>query len=347
MLIMYLFILIVNYIYKIDNKESATISMFLAVSLGEKFTSLTLSFQSFYSNNVYFERCLSLIKNIAKEDLSNQQYSDYENPMDIKDDHIQLSSHENQKNQIEMITIKSVDNNQEFKEQFILELNNVSLQYKNANVLTDISFKLKQRQKIAILGRTGAGKTSLIHCITRLVEPSQGSLKVFEQDIRNTNINRIRSLFSVVSQDPFVFEGSIKQNIDPNNFYNPIEIIRILTKYGLSQVKLLENLQYRVLPHGSNLSLGEKQLLVLCRTLLQKRNIVILDECTGNLDNQYCQQINLTLDLFMKDKTVIAITHKLELLDMFDQIMIIDKGKIVAFGSKQEVMNLYLNQKVD
>ncbi|CAD8119651.1 unnamed protein product [Paramecium sonneborni] len=339
MLIMYVFILIVNYIYKINNKESATISMYLAVSLGEKFTSLTLTFQSFYSNNVYLERCLSLINNIAKEDLSNQQYSDFENPIDRRNSDFHFSDHDDSSSQIEMMTIKSVESIQELQQQFVLELNNVSLQYKNSTVLTDISFKLKQRQKIAILGRTGAGKTSLMHCITRLVEPCQGSLKVLGQDNRNTSINRIRSLFSVVSQDPFVFEGSIQQNIDPNNSYNSIDIIRILSKYGLSQIKLLENLQFRVQPHGSNLSLGEKQLLVLCRILLQKRKIVILDECTGNLDNQYCQQINLTLDLFMKDKTVIAITHKLDLLDMFDQLMIMDKGKIIACGLKQEILD--------
>ncbi|CAD8206143.1 unnamed protein product [Paramecium octaurelia] len=345
MLIMYVCILIVNYIYKLNNKESATISMYLAVSLGEKFTSFILSFQSFYSNNVYFERCLSLINNIPKEDLSTQQYSDFENPMDRRNDDIHFSDHDSI-SQIELMTINSVESVQELQEQNVLELNNVNLQYKNATVLTDISFKLKQRQKIAILGRTGAGKTSLMHCITRLVEPYSGSLKVLGQDNRHTSINRIRSLFSVVSQDPFVFEGTIQQNIDPNNAYNPIEIIRTLSKYGLSQVKLLEKLQYQVEPYGSNLSLGEKQLLVLCRVLLQKRRIVILDECTGNLDNQYCQLINLTLDLFMKDKTVIAITHKLELLDMFDQVMIMDQGKIVALGSKQEILNQYLNQKV-
>ncbi|CAD8108442.1 unnamed protein product [Paramecium primaurelia] len=345
MLVMYVCILMVNYIYKINNKESATISMYLAVSLGEKFTSFILSFQSFYSNNVYFERCLSLINNIPKEDLSTQQYSDFENPMDRRNNDIHFSDHDSI-SQIEMMTINSVESVQELQDQNVLELNNVTLQYKNATVLTDISFKLKQRQKIAILGRTGAGKTSLMHCITRLVEPYSGTLKVLGQDNRHTSINRIRSLFSVVSQDPFVFEGTIQQNIDPNNAYNPIEIIRILSKYGLSQVKLLEKLQYQVEPHGSNLSLGEKQLLVLCRILLQKRKIVILDECTGNLDNQYCQLINLTLDLFMKDKTVIAITHKLELLDMFDQVMIMDKGKIIGQGSKQEILNQYLNQKV-
>ncbi|CAD8206264.1 unnamed protein product [Paramecium pentaurelia] len=345
MLLMYVCVLMVNYIYKINNKESATISMYLAVSLGEKFTSFILSFQSFYSNNVYFERCLSLINNIPKEDLSTQQYSDFENPMDRRNNDIHFSDHDSI-SQIEMMTINSVESVQELQEQNVLELNNVTLQYKNATVLTDISFKLKQRQKIAILGRTGAGKTSLMHCITRLVEPYSGTLKVLGQDNRHTSINRIRSLFSVVSQDPFVFEGTIQQNIDPNNAYNPIEIIRILSKYGLSQVKLLEKLQYQVEPHGSNLSLGEKQLLVLCRILLQKRKIVILDECTGNLDNQYCQLINLTLDLFMKDKTVIAITHKLELLDMFDQVMIMNQGKIIGQGSKQEILNQYLNQKV-
>ena len=150
---------------------------------------------------------------------------------------------------------------------------------------------------MGIIGRTGSGKTSVVQCLTRLIEYESGSVKYFGRSFQS--IEQARMNFSVIAQDPFVFEGSILENIDPSGQLSEEEVRRVISEYA-KEDSLPLKLNARVDELGSNLSLGQRQVLVVLRTLLQQRRMVILDECTGSLDEEYNDLIRSILDSYLK-----------------------------------------------
>ncbi|KAM3142803.1 hypothetical protein pb186bvf_005187 [Paramecium bursaria] len=318
------------------NEQSAIISVFLSVQLAEYFQTLTLNIQQFYSSSIYFERCLSLIHNVVRESKinTNEIYSN----MSIREQ-IQTINPRGEANfsSMELATINSdigenVDSN-------ALKIQNMYVQYGTDSIPIIKNFSLTQNkgQKIAIIGRTGSGKTTIIQCITRLIEPSQGDITLFGNKYSNYGINKIRQQFSVMAQDCFIFQGTLQQNIDPNKNYSNNQIQDILVSYNLHEMELFSDLNLKIEPYGQNLSLGQKQLIQLLRIILQNRKFVILDECTSNLDQQNFAQLNVVLYQYLKNKTVIAITHQLQQTYMFDQVVLISDGQTQFQGPPDQL----------
>ena len=223
-----------------------------------------------------------------------------------------------------------------------VEFQNVSLWYykDGPKVLKNISFKVNPREKIGIVGRTGAGKSSLVAALMRLAL-TDGDIYVDGLNIREINVVSSRQVISVISQTPILINGTIRINLDPLGEYSDSEIWKALlqTKMTSAISNLPKKLENEINSSDSNFSLGERQLLHLTRVLLKKNKIIIFDEATGKVDRKTDEGIQSIVRDVFKDCTVITIAHRLSTILDSDRIMILNQGKIVDCGTPQELLN--------
>lgn len=229
----------------------------------------------------------------------------------------------------EFMTLEEETDNGELKKAIFgdMELQNVSFAY-NADklILKDINIKFPKGSKTALIGRNGSGKTTLINLLTRLYDPISGKILLNGTDISNILLMEFRNMISVVSQQIYLFNDTIKNNIC---LYKCVSDERLETACKDSELEgFLNNvsLDYIVGQNGARLSGGQKQKVALARALVHDRPIVIFDEVTSNTDAYSEHQINRLLHTKLKDKTVIVITHKQEILKAVDQILVLNKG---------------------
>lgn len=224
-----------------------------------------------------------------------------------------------------------------------ITFNKVELKYKDEldPVLKGISFHIKKEEKIGIIGRTGAGKSSIVTALFRLVEISSGSIIIDDLNTSDLNLIELRQRLSIIPQDPVIFSGTIRSNLDPLERYKDEEIWSALEKTSLKErVMLTENkLHTKVEFNGSNLSTGEKQLLSLARALLKNSKILVLDEATSGLDFETEKIIQRTLFEEMKHCTVLIIAHRLETITACHRILVMDSGEIAEFDEPTALLN--------
>ncbi|CAD8154665.1 unnamed protein product [Paramecium octaurelia] len=211
--------------------------------------------------------------------------------------------------------IVDIDTEIEFKE--------VCLSYDQTNYqLKQLSLKIKKNEKIAIVGRTGSGKTSIMNVLFQLYQQQTGNLLIKGQDAQYLSLQELRSQLSIVPQFGFLFEGSLYENLDPGQTIDKQQIDQLLTQFNQLKPDL------HIEQGGNNLSNGEKQLINYLRIVLQNKSIVCLDEATSNIDPQTDKLLHEYLFKFTENKTLIVITHRLDHLDKYDRVIYLDKGKI-------------------
>ena len=182
--------------------------------------------------------------------------------------------------------------------------------------------------KAGIVGRTGAGKSSLILALFRLVEPSGGSISIDGVDVASLGLDRMRAAMTIIPQDPMLHKGSVKHNLDPFGVHTEEQM-----RGALRHTKLDEGmLTAEVEKGGSNLSSGERQLLCFARALLQRRPILILDEATSNLDAASDARIQAVLRVEFDGTTLLTIAHRLLTVIDYDEILVMGSGKLVEHG---------------
>ncbi|KAL4486802.1 hypothetical protein ABPG72_006634 [Tetrahymena utriculariae] len=230
----------------------------------------------------------------------------------------------------------------------VIEFENVYLSYLDNNqyALNNVSFKIKKGQKVAFCGRTGSGKTSIINCIVRLYEITKGNIFLKNKNLTDLMIKDARKSFSIIPQNGFLFEGKLRDNIDPLNVFSDQQIRDFMNDLNLSIDRIQQAqkgssyLDFQIEKAGKNLSNGEKQIVNFLQSIIQQKEIIILDEATSNMDPQTDKKIiNLLLTKIVKDKTLILISHRLENLKDFDIIYVMNNGQIVESGTYQELMN--------
>ncbi|CAI5654084.1 unnamed protein product [Oreochromis niloticus] len=207
-------------------------------------------------------------------------------------------------------------------------------------VLHGITCDIDSTEKIGIVGRTGAGKSSLTNCLFRIIEAAEGCIRIDDVDISKIGLHDLRNRLTIIPQDPVLFSGSLRMNLDPFDKFSDEEIWRVLE---LSHLKsyvsgLQEGLQHEVAEGGENLSVGQRQLLCLARALLRKSRILILDEATAAVDLETDNLIQNTIRKEFSDCTVLTIAHRLHSIMDSSRVMVLDAGKIVEFDSPSNLL---------
>ncbi|KAL5290305.1 ABCC4.2 family protein [Megaselia abdita] len=218
-------------------------------------------------------------------------------------------------------------------------------------VLKGINLSIDSSSKIGIVGRTGAGKSSIIQSIFRLAL-NEGEIAIDNLDISRISLHDLRSKISIIPQDPVLFSGSLRFNLDPAN-EKPDELLwRALEDVNLKQHvrDMPGGLNSRVYDSGSNFSMGQRQLLCLARAILRNNNILILDEATANVDPETDHLIQTTIRQKFRNCTVLTIAHRLQTIMDNDKVIVMDSGKIVESGQPYELLQIsegHLKKLVD
>ncbi|WP_228150975.1 type I secretion system permease/ATPase [Malaciobacter marinus] len=225
-----------------------------------------------------------------------------------------------------------------------IEFKDVQFAYKDQNhqTLKDINLKIKQGERVAVLGKIGSGKSTLLKLIMSLYEPNKGSVLIDSVDIRQIDPVDLRQAIGAVPQEPFLFMGTIKDNITIGEQYvSDEELLRASKVAGLNDFLGKHEAGYDLIvgERGEGLSGGERQAVTLARALISNPNILMLDEPTNSMDRQTEKMFIDRIKNIIEDKTLIVVTHKTSLLQLVDRVIIVEDGKIILDGPKEEVFN--------
>ena len=212
-----------------------------------------------------------------------------------------------------------------------------------APVLRDIELTIEPGETIALVGQTGAGKSTIAKLITRFYDPTEGRILIDGHDLRDVTIDSLRRQLGNVPQEPFLFAGSLRDNIA---FANPDacddEVWEAVRAVGLTDVveRMPDGLDTVVHERGQSLSSGERQLIALARAFHAQPRVLVLDEATSNLDLLSETKIEAALDVLLEGRTAMLIAHRLTTAMKADRIVVVDDGRIVETGSHDELVAL-------
>ncbi|KAG1737506.1 ABC protein [Suillus paluster] len=243
----------------------------------------------------------------------------------------------------------------------VVEFNDVKLAYRPGlpNVLRGISVKVKGGEKIGVVGRTGAGKSSLMLALFRIVELSGGSITIDGVDISTIGLKDLRSKISIIPQDPLLFSGTMRSNLDPFSQHDDAELWDALhrsclvdssttSKHSSSSDGIRSkgiptsrhNLDDTIESEGANLSVGERSLLSLARALVKDCKVVVLDEATASVDLETDNKIQQTIQTEFKDRTLLCIAHRLRTIISYDRILVLDAGLVAEFDTPSNLFKV-------
>jgi ATP-binding cassette subfamily C protein CydC len=210
-------------------------------------------------------------------------------------------------------------------------------------IIKNLSFKLPHKKKLGIVGLSGSGKSTITKALLGFIKYQEGDIFIGETSYKNIAIDNIRELFTVMEQNSYVFNTSIRENLlIANKQAEESEIINLLDKFQINHLikESEKGLDSLLGQFGYNISGGEKQRLMLVRTFLKQSKIAILDEPTSSLDKELEKKIVEAIHEEIKEKSCIWITHRLVEMDRFDEILVFEEGKVIENGTHQELINL-------
>lgn len=228
---------------------------------------------------------------------------------------------------------KRVNGNFEFK--------NVTFAYKEKNVLNNLNFKINSKETVAFVGKSGSGKTTIFNLLCKMYNVKEGSITIDDIDITKLDKDTIRGNITIISQNPYIFNMSIKDNLKlvKSNLTNE-EMVKACKAACLDEyINELPNKYDTIIGEGGiNLSGGQKQRLAIARALVQKTEIILFDEATSALDNETQRKIQKAIENMKKKYTILIIAHRLSTILNADRILYLEKGKIEAEGTHQELL---------
>uniref|UniRef100_A0A8R1HNH1 Uncharacterized protein n=1 Tax=Caenorhabditis japonica TaxID=281687 RepID=A0A8R1HNH1_CAEJA len=232
----------------------------------------------------------------------------------------------------------------EWPEKANIEFENFSLRYREhlPLVLKSIDLKIEGGERIGVIGRTGSGKSTLTMALYRMIEAESGTIRIDGVPIENVGLHQLRKKLIIIPQEPVVFSGTLRFNLDPFRQYSDDDIWRCLEICQLKQFAQDDErtLDKFIAEGGKNMSVGERQLLCLCRALLRGARIVILDEATASVDTVTDSIVQRAIRTHFPDSTTISIAHRLDTIVDSDRIIVLDAGRVAEFDTPA---NLLLN----
>ncbi|KAK6726836.1 hypothetical protein RB195_004877 [Necator americanus] len=207
-------------------------------------------------------------------------------------------------------------------------------------VLKGLTVHISPGEKVGVVGRTGAGKSSLTLALFRIIEPAGGTILLDGVDISSVGLHDLRERLTIIPQDPVLFSGTLRFNLDPTSNYTDSEIWSAIEMASLkSFVKSLPfGLQHQIDECGGNISVGQRQLVCLTRALLRKSRVLVLDEATAAIDGQTDALIQSTIRKQFEDSTVITIAHRLNTIMDYDRVLVMESGRVEEFASPQQLL---------
>ena len=223
-----------------------------------------------------------------------------------------------------------------------IDFNNVSFRYDNEDVIKNLSLIIKKGETVALVGQSGSGKSTIANLISRFYDISEGEIRVDGKNIKEVNLKSLRKLIGLVTQDSILFNDSIKNNLligkEDANDQEIIQALKIANAWEFVK-ELPETIENNIGDSGNKLSGGQKQRLSIARAVLKNPPIMILDEATSALDSESENLVQMALDNVMKNKTSLVIAHRLSTIQKADNILVLDKGKIIESGNHKDLMD--------
>lgn len=214
-------------------------------------------------------------------------------------------------------------------------------------VLKGLNFEVPARHRIGIVGRTGSGKSSLTLALFRFLQVRRGCIEIDGVDLSGLKLHDVRSRLAIIPQDPVLFSGTLRSNLDPHNEHNDVALLEVLERVTPTQASsreesgsrksIFKNLQSTISRGGSNLSQGEKQLICLARAILTRPKILVLDEATSAVDMETDALIQRSMREEFRDSTVLVVAHRLSTVADFDKILVLSDGNIVEYDEPRSL----------
>jgi ABC-type multidrug transport system fused ATPase/permease subunit len=227
-----------------------------------------------------------------------------------------------------------------------LVFSGVKLRYRKDfdQVLKNLTLSINPGEYIGVVGRTGSGKSSIFRALLRLTEPEEGQIYLDGIDITKVGLDALRSGVSIIPQDPVLFSGSIRENLDPFSKVSDDDLWNALEKSNMHETirGLPGGLSFSVAEGGENFSIGQRQLICLARALVRRSKLLLLDEATSSVDYETDLLIQKTIKSEFKSSTVLTIAHRLNNIMEADRVLVMDAGEVAEFDTPS---NLIQNPK--
>ncbi|XP_022255531.1 ATP-binding cassette sub-family C member 9-like [Limulus polyphemus] len=219
---------------------------------------------------------------------------------------------------------------------------NVTLSYDDDldPVVRNVTLNIKPGEKVGICGRTGSGKSSLVMGLFRLLNISDGKIRIDGVNVTDIPLSTLRTKLSIIPQDAVMFSGTVRENLDPGNVHTDEELWKALETAQMKDlvISFSEGLDSLVLEEGANFSTGQRQLFCLARALLRQSRIIVLDEATSSLDRETDKALQTVVASSWVGCTVLAIAHRVTSILDFDNVVVLEAGRIVEKGSPKDLL---------
>ena len=226
------------------------------------------------------------------------------------------------------------------KGEIVFENFNVKYRKDTELVLKNINFHIKPGEHLGIVGRTGSGKSTITLCLFRILEAFSGHIYIDGIDISKVGLNKLRESITIIPQDSTLMNGTLRYNIDPIKSFSDKEIIQVMKKIGFDYIinQHKSGLDQDISENGSNLSIGEKQLICITRAILRKTKIIVLDEATASIDYKTEEIIQKALNELLANSTMICIAHRIKTVINANKILVLENGEIAEFDTPKNLL---------